>query len=237
MQTRRERVRQSAIDEIKAIAWEIATAEGTEQVTVNGIARRMGMTPPAFYSYFKSREKLMQALIIDAYRSFRESLTKARDSVSESDIAGRFFHLFMAYREWAITNPNMFGLFAGRRVQGFDNREPAVIAEAEKVYDVFEELYQLAWQKGAIKVPKLPVDMPADYAAQLEKANELRGLDLPLEVVNLLLSTATQVHGMISMELSGRFTDLAGSASRFYEFQIRCILKQFGMEYPPGTIS
>ncbi|MBT4266443.1 MAG: TetR/AcrR family transcriptional regulator [Deltaproteobacteria bacterium] len=233
MQSRRERVRQSAIDEIKSIAWEIAKADGTENVTVNGIARRMGMTPPAFYSYFKSREKLIHALIVDAYRSFRQVLITARDSVPESDIAGRFYHLFMAYREWAVTNPNMFGLFAGRQVQGFDNREPEVMEEAEKVYGIFIEFYQDAWRRGVIKLPDLDLDMPAIYAAQMQRANEGRNLNLPLEIVSLLLSTATQVHGMISMELSGRFTELVGNPFQFYQFQILCILKKFGITYEP----
>jgi len=118
-QNRRERVRQAAIDEIKSIAWNVANTEGIEQVTINGIARQMGMTPPAFYSYFRSRDELLRELVIDAYGSFRQALVFARDEVPESNVGHRLFGVYRAYRDWAITNPGMFGLLAGRRVHGF----------------------------------------------------------------------------------------------------------------------
>ncbi len=230
MQTRRERVRQAAVDEIKSIAWEIANEHGMEDVTVNGIARRMGMTPPAFYSYFKSRDDLIKALVIDAYRSFREALIAARDSLPKSDPAGRLYHVFIAYREWAVTNPSLFGLFAGRPVQGFENRESDIIEEAERVYDIFLVLYEEAWLKGLITPQPIDLDPKDDYVAQLEAVCEQRNLKLPIKVLNQIIRNAMLVHGMISMELTRRFIDLAGDPSSFYRFQILDMLKKLGID-------
>jgi AcrR family transcriptional regulator len=235
MQTRRERVRQAAIDEIKTVAWEIANEYGMDDMTVNGIARRMGMTPPAFYSYFKSRDELIKALVIDSYRSFRQALKTARDSVPESDAAGRLYHVFVAYREWAITNPNLFGLFAGRTVHGFDPPEQEVVEEAEKVYDMFSDLYNDAWQRGSIKKPQMDLKMPKAYLAQIKKSKKKRNLDVPVEVANLVLNSACLIHGMISMELSGRLNDLVGDPFLFYRFQIVDLLKRFGLDYTPNS--
>ncbi|MBU3914185.1 TetR/AcrR family transcriptional regulator [bacterium] len=237
MQTRRERVRQAAIDEIKTIAWEIANEHGMDDVTVNGITKRMGMTPPAFYSYFKSRDDLIKSLVIDSYGSYRQSLITARDSVPGRDIAGRLYHVFIAYREWAITNPNLFGLFAGRVVHGFNPPEPEVIEEAEKVYAIFVDLYNDAWQQGLIKKPRMELKMPMAYLDQIKKATESRKLDVPVEVANLISNTACLVHGMISMELSGRLVGLVGDTFHFYQFQILDLLKRFGMDYAPDSES
>jgi len=233
MQTRRERVRQAAIDEIKSIAWEIAREHGMEDVTVNGIARRMGMTAPAFYSYFKSRDELIRELVIEAYQSFRHTLIIARDSVPESDIAGRIYQVFIAYREWAVTNASMFGLFAGKPVVGFESPDPVVIEEADQVYGVFLMLYEEAWQKGIIKTPGEKVDLPDGYVSDLKKVCEQRSLSFSVELLNLFVKNALLVHGMISMELSGRFSDLATDRSAFYQFQILDILKDFGIDYTP----
>ncbi len=235
MQTRRERVRQAAIDEIKTVAWSIANEQGMGDVTVNGIARRMGMTPPAFYSYFKSRDELIKVLVIDSYRSFHHALETARDGVPETDAAERLYRVFMANREWAVVNPNLFGLFAGRTVHGFDPPESNVIEEAEKVYEIFVDLYFDAWQRGLLKILQQSLKLPKRYLAQLKKSTKKRKPDAPAEFVNLILNSACLVHGMISMELSGRLVDLAGDPFLFYQFQIVDLLSRLGLNYVPNS--
>ncbi|MFH2129107.1 MAG: TetR/AcrR family transcriptional regulator [bacterium] len=235
MQTRRERVRQAAIDEIKSIAWDIATAQGIEDVTVNGIARQMGMTPPAFYSYFKNRDELIKSLVIDAYRSFRQALAEARDSVPAADSARRLYDVLIAYRHWAIANPALFGLFAGRRVHGFDTREPEIIEAAENVYSIFSGLYNDAWQRGILKPPKTSLDIPPAYAVQIREIARKRYLEASIETINLILHGGSLIHGMISMELSGRLSDLVGDPFLFYQFQVLDLLKKFGIDYHPDS--
>ena len=237
MQTRRERVRQAAIDEIKSIAWETANSDGLEQVTVNGIARQMGMTPPAFYSYFKNRDDLLRILVVDAYRSFRIALATARDSTPESDPAGRLYRVFIAYREWAIVNPSMFGLFAGRPVAGFENRDPEVLAEAEQVNDLFLNLFDAVWQKGIIKKPETRIDLPEGYANEIKRNCSQRQLSLPKEVFNLFFKYTLLIHGMISMEVSGRYADLRADQNTFYQFQILDIMNDLGIDFSPGPDS
>ena len=233
MQTRRERVRQAAIDEIKSTAWEIANEHGMEDVTVNGITRRMGMTPPAFYSYFKSRSELIKALVIDAYRSFRSALETARDDLPEDDMAGRFYHVYLAYREWAVTNPNLFGLFAGRMVHGIDPPDPDVRIEAELVYEIFSQLFNKAWEQDLLNIPQMYPNLPEELKSEIRQSLEQRNLTVPLEIANLILSGACLIHGMISMELSGRLKDLTGNPLLFYQAQILDLLHRFGIDYEP----
>ena len=86
MQTRRERVRHAAIDEIKSLAWDIAHKKGIEDVTIHAITKRMGMTPPAFYSYFKGRDELMRSLLYDTYEAYQQTMEAARDSIPEENL-------------------------------------------------------------------------------------------------------------------------------------------------------
>lgn len=233
MQTRRERVRQAAIDEIKSIAWKTANSSGIEQLRVNGIAREMGMTPPAFYSYFKNRDELLRALVVDAYRSFRETLAEARDTVSESDPAERLYRVFIAYREWGVANPSMFALFAGKPVAGFENQDPEVLAEADQVYDLFLKIYDAAWQKGVVRKPETRTDIPGGYEKEIERECEQRQLSFPKELFNLFYKYSFLLHGMISMELSGRYTELQANQSEFYRFQVIDVLHDLGIEHIP----
>ena len=57
--TRRSRVRDATVAEIKATARTLLVAEGPEALTLRAIARAMGMTAPALYRYFDSHEALV----------------------------------------------------------------------------------------------------------------------------------------------------------------------------------
>jgi len=233
MQTRREKLRQMAFDEIKALSWEIIAEQGVDDLTVNGIAKRMGMTSPAFYRYYESRDALIRSLVLDAYHSFRKALEAARDSVPEENIAQRLYTIFMAYREWAVNNSNMFGLFAGRKVYGFDRQDRKVIAESEKVYQIFIDLYKQAWKRGLLKRPAMNLQLPGPYLEHIQNrlADDMKSV--PAEIINLVLNLTCLVHGMISMELSGRMDNLVGNPTLFYRFQILDMLHKIGMEYQP----
>ena len=75
--TRRERVRQATVMEIKAVARAQMAAEGTAGVTLRAIAREMGMTAPALYRYFGSRDELVTALVTDAYDALADAMEVA----------------------------------------------------------------------------------------------------------------------------------------------------------------
>lgn len=233
MQTRRERMRQMAFDEIKTFSWEIVAERGIDDLTVNEIAKKMGVTPPAFYRYFKSRDELIKSLVLDAYDSFGKALKSARDSLPEEETTQKLYAVFIAYREWAVENSNMFGLFAGKKVYGFRNYDPKVIAESKKIYSIFIELYRTAWNKGLLKKPEMNMGFPDSYIKHIQ--NNLAGLfrDIPIEIINLVLNSACLIHGMISMELSDRLSLMTGDPELFYKYQILDMLHRFGIEHQP----
>ena len=80
---RRERVRQATVEEIKAVARAQMAAEGTAGVTLRAIAREMGMTAPALYRYFGSRDDLVTALVTDAYDALADAMEAAVAAVAD----------------------------------------------------------------------------------------------------------------------------------------------------------
>jgi len=229
MQTRRERVRQAAIEEIKSLAWDIAHEKGIEDVTIHGITKQMGMTPQAFYSYFKSRDALMKSLLLDTYKIYQQEMEAARDSIPKENFADRIMVLFLTYRKWAIANPAAFGFFAGRLTPGFYPPDKKILKKSEKSISIWQSVFYAAWEKGVLKLPDHVSALPKAY--QLELDNFLANLDMqmPEGLVHTIIHLTVLAHGFVSLELSGRFHYLA-DLEQLYTHQILLELKQIGIE-------
>jgi AcrR family transcriptional regulator len=99
---RRQRRRQETIEEIKVTARQQMAEDGVANLSLGAIARAMGLTPPALYRYFKNRNALVAALIIEAYDSMGEAMEKSVVGLPQDDHSGRFLALMRAYHQWAL---------------------------------------------------------------------------------------------------------------------------------------
>lgn len=73
--------REEAKRKIIAAALDVAASDGWQRVTLDTIARKVGVTKGAFYSYFPSSNVLMQDVVIGMIRAIRDQLL---DELSES---------------------------------------------------------------------------------------------------------------------------------------------------------
>ena len=72
--SRRDRMRDLTIAEIKATARQQMAESGTAGVSLSAIARTMEISAPALYRYFASRDDLVTALIADAYNDLADDV-------------------------------------------------------------------------------------------------------------------------------------------------------------------
>ncbi|WP_230423554.1 TetR/AcrR family transcriptional regulator [Streptomyces radicis] len=114
--SRRERLRAETTREIKAIALRQLADAGPGAISLRGIAREMGMTARAIYSYFPTRDDLITELISGIAASLAEALESASNAVPENDPGGRLLAWGGALREWALQHPESFRLFYGHPV-------------------------------------------------------------------------------------------------------------------------
>jgi len=82
--SRRDRVRAATVTEIKDTARRILVAEGPDGLSLRAIAREMGMTAPALYRYFPSREDLIGALIADLYDELTAAISTAARTAGDT---------------------------------------------------------------------------------------------------------------------------------------------------------
>jgi AcrR family transcriptional regulator len=113
----RERYRQQVRAEVQDLAWQQVAEAGASGLSLKAIAKQMGLTAPALYRYFASRDDLLTELILSAYRDLAdvvETAAQGPESATEQlvSIAG-------ALRSWALDNPHRYLLIYGTPVPGY----------------------------------------------------------------------------------------------------------------------
>jgi AcrR family transcriptional regulator len=202
--TPRERYRTQVRAEIKEHAWaQIATA-GASALSLNAIAKLMGLSGPALYRYFANRDELITDLVSDAYRSLADTLRAAdADAVS----------LARALREWALADPHRYLLIYGTPVPGYHAPE-AITSIAREIMTTLLDVYVAA-----------PADRPAvAFDTHLEGHREwAEGHPATAASLHRALVSWTRLHGVLSLELSGHFAGMGFDPAQLYEAEVEAL--------------
>src|SRR5689334_12211302 len=172
VEPRRERVRTETRNEIMEIARKQIAEQGAASLSLRAIARDMGMTAPAIYRYFASRDDLLTALILDTYNRLADSLEAAVAEHAEDDYRGRFLAFSLAYREWAVANPQDYMFIFTTSVPGYDAPDEVTRPAAARSMQVFIDLLTQGMQAGVIK-PRIAVN-PSEGLQRAISAAEQR---------------------------------------------------------------
>ncbi|WP_410651223.1 TetR/AcrR family transcriptional regulator [Amycolatopsis sp. cmx-4-54] len=191
-QSPRERYRDQVRAEIKQHAWEQIAAAGVPALSLNAIAKQVGMSGPALYRYFASRDDLITALIRDAYRSLADTVRAAFDG--GADLAG----LAVTIRDWARSDPQRYFLIYGTPVPGYHAPEDTTAITSEVMAVLLEACRAIAVDK-----PETPFDK------HLDGHRDWAGDDpAPSSTLHRALAFWTRLHGVLSLELAGHFTGM-----------------------------
>ncbi|MGW0811835.1 TetR/AcrR family transcriptional regulator [Streptomyces viridiviolaceus] len=191
-QTPRERYRTQVREEIKEHAWEQIATAGASALSLNAIAKRMGMSGPALYRYYASRDELITELIRDAYRSLADRLHSA--FAEGADLAA----LAHTLRAWALEDPQRYLLIYGTPVPGYHAPDDITSISSETMTTLLDAC------------AKLPSDGPATpFDAHLaDHRGWADGHPAPPGVLHRALRFWTRLHGVLSLELAGHFTGM-----------------------------
>lgn len=106
---RRTRVREAAVQEIKAAARMHLARSGPTDLSLRAVARDVGVTPSALYRYFDSRAALIAALSAESLDAATRAMAQALPAPPATQ-AERARAAFLALRDWARANPAEFAL-------------------------------------------------------------------------------------------------------------------------------
>lgn len=194
----RERYREQMRAEIKQHAWEQIAASGASALSLNAIAKQVGMSGPALYRYFAGRDELISELIRDAYRGLADAVRAA--SEAGADLAG----LARTVREWALSDPQRYFLIYGTPIPGY--HAPAdTTAISDEIMTVLLDA-----------CTRLPPRAATPFDAHL--AEHIGPETAP--TLHRALTFWTRVHGALSLELAGHFTGMGFDPARLFADEV-----------------
>lgn len=190
--TPRERYRTQVRAEVKERAWEQIATAGASALSLNAIAKQMGMSGPALYRYYAGRDELITELIRDAYRSLADAVRAAA-----ADGAG-LAALAHVLRGWALEHPQRYFLIYGTPVPGYHAPEDITGISSEIMTTLLDACAPLA-----------PDSSATPLHTHLEDHREwAQGHPAPPAALHWALSFWTRMHGVLSLELSGHFSGM-----------------------------
>jgi AcrR family transcriptional regulator len=222
MTTRRERYRAETLDEIKAHALDQLAAGGPSALSLNAIAKRMGVSGPALYRYFASRDDLVTALIVDAYGDLADALEDAHTAAARKAPEGRFAAVADAYRAFAHAHPQRYALVFSVHPPGYV--EPGAIATASHraMVVLLTALGDVAaGHDGRDDEPRTALDRQLVAWARARPGTP----EVPPRVLELGVLTWTRLHGVLSLELLGIPADMGLDAEKLYAREVALITR------------
>ncbi len=201
--SRRAAQRESTLLEIRREGRRRLVSEGEAGVTLRPIARALGLTAPALYRYYASRDDLLLDLIADLYAELTEGMERASAGPLPQDLAARTVAVTWEFRRWARANPREFQLvFATPVGTGEDNRTERLDACGQRFGRVYQTLFAEIWQRAPFPIPA-DDDLDPRLRAQLATWAADNDIPLPLGALAMFLACWVRIYGLISLEVFG----------------------------------
>ncbi|WP_028922233.1 TetR/AcrR family transcriptional regulator [Pseudonocardia acaciae] len=221
--TRRERLRAETTREIMAIALRQLATGGAGAISLRGIAREMGMTARAIYTYFPTRDDLITALTDEISTSLANSLERARDGAPADDPGARLIAWGVALREWALAHPDGFRLIYGDPVPGY--QPPANGPTDQAARRVCGGLNRLvAALSGSANGPDGAEwsDFPPAYVAKVRA----EAPELSPAVAALALRVWGRIHGLVTLEIYGHLRSVSNDPAALQRADLHDLVGQ-----------
>ncbi|MFE9479077.1 TetR/AcrR family transcriptional regulator [Streptomyces spororaveus] len=231
MKSPRERYREQVREEVKEKAWQQIAGSGASALSLNAIAKQMGMSGPALYRYFANRDELITELVRDAYRSLADAFI-ASAAASADGGAGRtgLARLAQVLRRWALEDPHRYFLVYGTPVPGY-HAPPDVTETASEMMSVLLD---------ACATPGTESRSHA-FEEHLAAHRAWAGShpDAPPSALRLALTFWSRLHGVLSLELAGHFTGMGLDPALLYQAEVDALggVPSPGPDQSPVTLA
>ncbi len=235
--SRRDRVRAATIGEIKVTARQLLVSEGTDAVSLRAIGRAMGMTAPALYRYFGSREDLLKHVCGDIFTEIAADIHAAIGRAAEAsggDMTAKLIAACQAFRGWALAHRPEFGMLFGSPLPGLEALQEAgddVVAECASKFSLeFLTLFFELWSKHPFPVPA-DAEIDPGLLAQLISYRDGLGADLPPGAVLIFLRCWVRLYGMVSLEVFGHLHFALDDPAALFDYTLAELAALLGLEY------
>jgi AcrR family transcriptional regulator len=233
-------VRAATTEEIKQTARRILVEHGPDALSLRAIAGEMGMTAPALYRYFDSRDELIKHVCADIFEELRDAIQdaiNAASAASKGDMAAKVMAACWAFRDWSLGHSREFGLVFATPLPGLHVQQDEITAKPGSEFgNTFFLLMLELWRKTGFEVPAEDEIEPG-LRVQLEHYRE--GLaqlaeGLPLGLLLVFLRCWVRLYGIVSLEVFGHLSFALDDARPMFELMLAEMAPQVGLVYPPA---
>ena len=220
--SRRDRLRAQTLAEIREHGFAQLAEGGPAALSLTGIAKAMGMSGPALYRYFASRDDLLVALVEESYEDLADTLTEVAYRTRSGTPEERLRAALNGTRQWALSQPHRYRLVFGSSYGSGELDPERIIPPAQRAMEiVLAALSELG---------------PAERAATVSDSELRRELvhwgngseDSPHDprVLFLGLLAWTRIHGVISLEIEGFFEQIGIDPARIFKAEVDHLVAQ-----------
>ncbi len=238
--SRRQRLRQQTLADIKqAAVQQITEGGGAGSLSLNALAKSLGMAGPSLYRYFDSRDALLTELLVDGYNDLAGTLAAVTSpggqaSRSAADLLRAYGH---AYRAWALGHRGLYDLMFGTPVPGYAAPEEATGAAAAR------GLFPLISVITAIRPePGQPRDPPPGQAAPGQAAPGqaapgqagpsgrwqavLRRTGADEHAFVTAVRIWARIHGLTTLEIQGHLGQMVSDPGAVFDQEIEQVIAE-----------
>jgi AcrR family transcriptional regulator len=228
--TRREKLRQEMMQDIKRSARRQMTENGTAAISFSAIARELEVSQPALYRYYASRDDLITALILDAFNALADALEQAAAQFGEDIYAPRLLAVILTYRQWALEQPIDFQLIYGNPIPGYHAPYQVTAAASRRSFTVILGILARAYTAGALKPQPEQIRAAAQIVLALPELEAEPAPTLPKIILYLGIIGWYRIHGMIMLELFHHAQGIVSDTQAFYQHEVELLLKEIGLD-------
>jgi AcrR family transcriptional regulator len=225
----RQRYRDQVRAEIKHAALAQMCVGGPAALSLNAVAKELGVTGPALYKYFRSRDDLLTELVFDCYADAAAAVHAEAERVADLSPRERLHCLAEAYRQWAVAAPHLYQLLAVMPRPTLDS-PPETIDRAKAVLGPFLPALGAgtAWPaamelkgqvQGWVDGSEPVVDWVRAYAPDAEPATALTGA----------LLVWVRLHGVVNLEVQGKFAGMGHQPATLLRVEMDALADLMGL--------
>lgn len=227
----RELARAEVTRQITDAARRQLAGTGAQALSLRAVARELGMVSSAVYRYFRSRDELLTALIIDAFDAIGAAAEEAAATGAGADPGLRWLAVCRAVRRWALGHPHEFALVYGSPVVGY--QAPAdTVTPATRTARVLATLLAEAVAAGTLTPPERPIPEPRLVLPEVARLGGAAPPPPYADVPERSLVLLTTLVGTINFELFGHLHNVVTDYDRYFETVMALTAELAGWRIP-----
>jgi AcrR family transcriptional regulator len=242
-------------EQITATARRLLVEHGPDAVSLRGIAREIGMTAPALYRYYGSREELLRHVIAQLLEGLADDIRRAISQAEEryafdqgapagealeaiSEAAQRarltvkMTTACQEFRRWARHHKDEFVLLFGAPLPQAGDAGAEIVRDSVAGFvGTFYSLFVELWGALPFSVPD-PARPSSGDGAQLAWFRDQLPRGVPDGMMVVFLRCWALLYGAVSIEIFGHLAVSFDDPDQIFDFILGDLARLVGLEYP-----